>query len=126
MRNFQKKGRLKYLIQSKLFLIFFGIVILAFIYSIFNFVGKTEEASRNRKIAENKIIELEKSKEKFNSDINKLKTEKGIEENIREKFGLAKEGENMILVVDDKSSSEVPKNTDSGGFFSWLKSLLRP
>jgi cell division protein FtsB len=125
MRNFQKKGRLKYLMQSKLFLIFFGIVILAFIYSIFNFVGKTEEASRNRKIAENKIIELEKSKEKFNSDINKLKTEKGIEENIREKFGLAKEGENMILVVDDKNSAEMTQEKDTGGFFFWLKNLFK-
>ena len=23
----------------------------------------------------------------------------------------------MILIIDDKNSSEIPKNTDSGGFF---------
>lgn len=125
MRSFQKSGKLKHLMQSKLFLIFLGIVILVFVFSVFSFMGKMEETSKNRKIAEDKITELEKSKEKLNSDITNLKTEKGVEENIRNKFGLAKEGENMILVVDDKSSSEVPKNTDSGGFFSWLKSLLQ-
>ena len=125
MRSFQKSGRLKRIIQSKTFLIFFGIVILAFIYSMFDFIGKMEETGKNRKIVEDKITELEKSKEKLNSDITKLKTEQGIEESIREKFGLAKEGENMILIIDDKNSSEIPKNTDSGGFFSWLKSLLQ-
>ena len=84
-----------------------------------------EETGKNRKIVEDKITELEKSKEKLNSDITKLKTEQGIEESIREKFGLAKEGENMILIIDDKNSSEIPKNTDSGGFFSFLKNLFK-
>lgn len=125
MRSFQKSGRLKRIIQSKTFLIFFGIVILAFIYSMFDFIGKMEETGKNRKIVEDKITELEKSKEKLNSDITKLKTEQGIEESIREKFGLAKEGENMILIIDDKNSSEIPKNTDSGGFFSFLKNLFK-
>ncbi|MCX6751693.1 MAG: septum formation initiator family protein [Candidatus Nomurabacteria bacterium] len=125
MRSFQKSEKLKHVMQSKLFLIFLGIVILVFVFSVFSFWGKMEETSKNKKIAEDKIAELEKSKEKLNSDIANLKTEKGVEENIRNKFGLAKEGENMILVVDDKSSSEVPKNTDSGGFFSWLKNLLQ-
>ena len=125
MRNFQKGGKLKHIMQSKPFLIFLGVIILAFIYSMFGFIGKMEETSKNREIVEDKVLELEKSREKLDSDITKLKTEKGIEENIREKFGLAKEGENMILVVEDKNLPEVPKNTDSGGFFSWLKSLLQ-
>lgn len=111
--------------QSKLFLIFLGIVILAFLYSMFSFVGRMEETSKNRKIVEDKIAELEKSKEKLNSDIAKLKTEQGIEENIREKFGLAKEGENMILVVDDKNTSQAGQNENSSGFFSWLKNLFK-
>lgn len=125
MRNFQKSGRLKHLMQSKLFLIFLGIVILAFFYSMFGFVIKMGETSKNRKIVEDKIIELEKSKEKLNSDINELKTDKGIEENIREKFGLAKEGENMILVIDDKNAPAITEEEDSEGFFSWLKGLFQ-
>ncbi len=125
MKNFQKGGKWKHIMQSKLFLMFLGVVILVFIYSMFGLVGKMEETSRNRKIAEDKITELEKSKEKLNSDISKLKTEQGVEENIREKFGLAKEGENMILVVDDKNSAQTGKTENSGGFFSWLKSLFQ-
>ncbi|OGI70994.1 hypothetical protein A3B84_02345 [Candidatus Nomurabacteria bacterium RIFCSPHIGHO2_02_FULL_35_13] len=125
MGNFQKSGRLRRIMQSNIFLIFLGIIILSFSFSMFSFMGKTEETIRNKKIIEDKITELEKSKEKLNSDIVKLKTEEGIEENIRDKFGLAKEGENMILITDDKKQTETQKEPDSGLFWSIIKSWLK-
>ncbi len=125
MRNFQKSGRLRHIMQSKFFLIFLGIIILSFFFNMFSFMAKMEETIRNRKIIENKIAELEKSKGKLNSDINKLKTEKGVEENIRDKFGLAKEGENMILVIDDKNLPEVQKKTNFSWFFSFFNNLFK-
>ncbi len=125
MRSFQKKGKLKYIMQSKLFLILLGIVILSFFFSMFGFMGKMEETSKNRKIIESKITELEKSKKELSSEIDKLKTEKGIEESIREKFGLAKEGENMIMITDDKSSEEIKKETDSPWFFSFFENFFK-
>jgi len=123
MRNFQKKGVLNQIIQSKFFLIFLGIMVLIFIYSTFSFMNKMEETKKNRQIVEDRIIELEKSKEKLNSEISKLKTDKGVEESIREKFGLAEEGENMIIVVDDKDKEEEKK--DSTGFFSIFKNWFK-
>jgi cell division protein FtsB len=123
MRNFQKKGMLNDIMQSKYFLIFLGIMVLIFIYSTFSFMNKMEETKKNRQIVEDRIIELEKSKEKLNSEISKLKTDKGVEESIREKFGLAEEGENMIIVVDDKDKKEIEKT--STGFFSIFKNWFK-
>ena len=125
MRSFQKRGKLRQVMQSKLFLIFLGVVIIVFSFSIFSFMNKMEETVKNKKIIEDKIAELEKSKEKLNSDIAKLRTESGIEENIREKFGLAKEGENMILIVDDKNSPQTQKPPDSPWFFSFFDNLFK-
>lgn len=125
MRSFQKGGRLRRVMQSNFFLIFLGIIILVFFFNVFSFMSKMKETRRNRETIEDKITELEKSKEKLNSEIIKLKTEKGVEENIREKFGLAKEGEDMIIIVEDKNSEKTEKEADSGGFFSWLKNLFQ-
>lgn len=125
MKNFKKRGRFENLMQSKPFLIFFGIIIIFFIFSMFGFMNKMEETRKNRKIAEDKIIELEKSKEKLNTEISKLKTEKGVEESIREKFGLAKEGEDMILVIDDKNTPTEEKEANSSGFFDFFKNLFK-
>ena len=86
---------------------------------------KMEETKKNRQIVEDKISELEKSKEKLNADLKKLDTQEGTEENIREKFGLAKEGENMVLIVEDKNNKEGAKESDSSGFFSIIKSWFK-
>ena len=105
--------------HSKPVLLFLAILLLIFSFGVIGFMGKMQLTIENRKIAENKLISLEKEKEKLSSDVAKLKSQDWVEESIRLKFGLAKEGEGVIVVVDDKNPPEPPKK-DSGGFFSFL------
>jgi len=119
MRNYHKKRGWKNILQSKPVLAVLSVVTLVFAFEVVGFMGKMEVTIENRKIVENKVAELEKQKEQLSSDIFKLKTQSGIEDSIREKFGLAKEGENIIIIMDDKN----PPNTEETppeGFFSHL------
>lgn len=111
--------------QTKYFLIFLGIILLVFIFNMFSFMDKMIETHKNKKLAEERIIKLEESREKFSMEINKLKTEKGIEENLREKFGVAKEGENMILIIEDKKEENIENNVNSYNFFSVFKDWFK-
>ena len=124
MRNFQEKIGIRHIMQSRLILVFLGVIILVFAWSVIQLVSKAEETAKNKNIAEDKIAELQKGKEKLSSDIAKFQTEKGIEENIREKFGLAKEGENMIVIIEDKNLPE-KEEVESNGFFSFLKNWFK-
>jgi len=124
MRNFQEKRGIRHIMQSRLILVFLGVIILVFAWSVIQLVSKAEETAKNKNIAEDKIVELQKGKEKLSSDIAKFQTEKGIEENIREKFGLAKEGENMIVIIEDKNLPE-KEEVESNGFFSFLKNWFK-
>jgi len=121
MRDFQKKWGFKLFMQSKIFLVFMGIIILFFSYNMFGLMSKMKETRRNKQVAEEKLALLEKSKEKLSSDIVKLNTEKGVEESIREKFGLAKEGEEMVLIVEEKKSENTEGTQKSDSFFSFFK-----
>ncbi len=125
MISFQKSGKWRKITQSKFFLVFLGLVIAAFVYNLIGLSKKMEETIKNKKIVEDKITELGNSKDKLSSDISKLKTNEGVEANIREKFGLAKEGEGMVVIVDDKNSDNPPKIPNSSGFFSFLKNLFK-
>ncbi|MFA6076853.1 MAG: septum formation initiator family protein [Candidatus Paceibacterota bacterium] len=119
MKNFQKKRGLRNIFHSKPVLIFLGILVLIFAWGVLGFMERTRMTIENRKIAESKVAELEKEKEKLSSDIEKLKSQDGVEESIRSKFGLAKEGEGMIVIVEDKNKPEVAPNS-SDGFFPFL------
>ena len=69
-------------------------------------------------------MDLQKQKDKLSASISDLKTENGVEENIREKFGLVKEGENVIIVVDDKNKIPTPE-TKTSTFFSSVRNWFK-
>ena len=108
------------MIESWPVLIFLFILLLFFAWGVVGLMSRVYQTRENRKIAENKLAELTKKKEIFTADVAKLGSEKGIEESIRERFPVVKEGEGLIVVVDEKNPPEVEENS-SGGFFSFLK-----
>lgn len=124
MRNFQEKKNFRKIMHSKIVLIILGVLVLLFIYNVIKLANKAVDTKRNREIAEKKIAELQIQKEELTKEIEKLSTEKGIEEDIREKFGLGKEGEGMIVIVDDESKNNNLSEEKSGGFFIFLKKLF--
>lgn len=124
MRNFQEKGSKKFW-QSWPVLAILSALLLVFTWNVFVFGGKMQDTRDNRKNAENKLSQLQEQKEKLSNDIAKLNTEDGIEENIREKFGLVKEGEGMIVIVENEVVEEVPEPSKISSFFSFFKKLFR-
>jgi cell division protein FtsB len=124
MRSFQQKRGFKNVLNSRPVLVFLGVLVVFFAFGVIGFMGKLQLTEANRKNAENKVAELEKEKSTLTSDIAKLETKSGIEESIREKFGLAREGEKMIIIVDDKTLPKVPESPLQG-FFSIFKNWFK-
>ena len=123
MRNLKQKRGWKNILESKPFLIVLGLFVLFFAWNVLGFWNKMEETSKNKKIAEEKVTELEQQKEKLTSDINSLKTEEGKEQFFRENYGLAKDGEDTIVIVDDKNMKA--SAADSGGFWGFFKNWFK-
>jgi len=111
--------------RTKPALVFLAIVVVVFAWSAIGLVEKAMETAKNKNIAANKVADLQQQKEKLASDIGKLNTDRGIEESIREKFGWAKEGEKMIMVMDDKNPPAIDENAGKKDFFSFFKNLFK-
>lgn len=126
MRDFKRKKGIGKFFQSKLALFLLGVFIIFFAWNVFGFIGKMFETSKNRRIAEMKVVELKEMKEKLTEDINNLNTEKGQEESIREKFGFVKEGEEVIVIVEEKKEGENEEREERDGkFFNFLKNWFK-
>jgi len=111
--------------QSKPVLFILGVGILIFAWSVLGFWSKMQDTAKNKKIIEDKITALEQQKQKLSSDINNLNTDEGKEKIFRENFGLVKEGENEIVIVNDKNTIATPVQASSSGFFGFLKNLFK-
>jgi hypothetical protein len=85
---------------------------------IISFANKAKEAYKNRKIAEEKIFELNERKVKLENDLNELHTDLGKERVFRENYGLGRPGEKVIVVLDQAPSGEsigTPENPTRSG-----------
>lgn len=125
MRNFQHKKGWKYIIESKPVLLLLSVVVLFFAWNVFNFWSRMQETTQNKKIAEEKVSSLKEQKEKLEADINSLNTNEGKEKLFRENYGLAKEGEGVITIIEDRNLSKNEADTNDSGFFSFLKNLFK-
>ncbi len=120
MRDFQHKRGWRNIVRSKPFLVLLGAVVALSAWSVKGFMVKMRLAEEKRQVAEIQLRELEDRKAQLSKDIANLETESGVEENIREKFGLAKDGEGLVIVVDDKEVEVVVEEADS-----WFEALWK-
>lgn len=123
MKDYQKNTSFKKFIYSRPVIILLFLLVIIFAYGIVGFWSKMQITKENRILAENRNHELTEEKNKLMLEIEKLKTDDGIEESIRSKFGLAKSGEGMIIVVDDKNI-DTTEEKESTGVWSFLKGLF--
>ncbi len=124
MRNFQQKRGWRNIIESWPVIILLCLFLAVFTWGVVGFMGKMSATRENRRVAENKLAELQSERTRLSTEIANLKTERGVEENIREKFGLGKEGEDLIVVVDDQTKP-VESPVEQGWFASFWDKLFK-
>ena len=67
---------------------------------------------------------LEREKTELEGDINNLSTARGIDEEIRNKFRVTKDGEGMIVLIDSPEISTTTEEENQKSFWSRLLNLF--
>ena len=97
-------------------------------YGVFSIVGKSLEASKQRKIAEAEATTLVAKQTQLKAQLDELKTPEGQEAAYREQFPVVSPGERVIVINDpdstasDRAASGVSES--KGGFWRFLRSLF--
>jgi len=101
-------------------LIFFG-------YKIIDLIKKNVETAHKKELILNQMNNLKERESSLSEEISKLNTEEGKEEIIREKYQVAKEGEKMVVIVDEEN--KVNSNTTGvktgHSFWNWIKNIFK-
>jgi len=102
MRKFEAKKQIKNRIYSKTTLIALLVLIILLSRGVFNIYLRNKESVIARDQAKMKVGELNARKQLLSNEIEKLNQDDGIEQEIREKFNVAKPGENVVLIIPDE------------------------
>lgn len=124
MAEFNRRNKYNFW-HSPLVLIVLFCVLILFIYNIIGLIEKERQTTEKKNIILSNIETLRNREKTLSNDIEKLKTEEGVEETIRDKYQVVKEGEKMVVIVDEeqKEASALPKEIKHG-FVEWIKGIF--
>ena len=126
MADFNRKNTYNFWHSPVALLALFCLLVL-FAYNMVGLISKERETSKKKELVLAQIDTLRSREKGISSDIAKLKTDEGVEETIREKYQVAKEGEKMVTIVDpEKSNTEIESESlETHSFWGWVKSLFK-
>lgn len=124
MAEFRNRKKVSNFLHSTPVLIaLFGLAIL-FAINIFDIAKKGIETERNKDIAYAKVEDLKENQLRLEADIERLDTPEGAEDAVRDKFRVVKEGEGLVVILDDKNA-ETPAPPERSGVWHFLQNLFR-
>ena len=105
MFDFYEKRKIKQWIYSWPFLVLLVVISVFLAHGVWGVYQQELQTRINKNQRLTHLKELEVRKSALQDEINRLSTERGIEEEIRQKFEVAKEGESVIVIVEPPNDS---------------------
>jgi len=115
MREFSQKRKFRRYLYSYPVLIFLLIILFFVVKGSFGVYQKYSFSKSELNKSNEELVVLEDQKTNIVAKVDRLGTETGIEKEIRSKFDVAKEGENLIVIVEDEVVAE--EVVEESGFF---------
>jgi len=121
MIDFQQKNKINKILYSKVTLVILFILIIFMFKAAYNIFIKNRINNENYSAIKKNYDSLISRKDMLDSEIARLNTEAGIEEEIRGRFSVAKPGETVVVIVNSNSGTITDSNAKNSGFW---KSIL--
>jgi len=114
------------LLYSKITIGFLVVVLLFIASAAWGVYGKYRETEENTENILHELAKLQEREAAVKNEIKRLSSERGVEEEIREKFGFIKRGEGVIVIVDSpfQSSDEFSRQNKNTTLASVWKSIV--
>lgn len=107
MLDFQQKRKVRSVMYHRVTLGVLSILVLVVLHSTWVVLKKERESENMKDISLTHVSELRQRSGDLQSKIDKLATVSGVEKEIRSKFSVAKDGENMVIVIPNNDSLQL-------------------
>ena len=115
MNEFEQKRRIRKILYSPLTLIPFTILLLFLMRGTWNIYEKNRSSSVELNASNDRLVKLQGRQTELNGMIGKLNTESGVEGEIRDRFQMAKAGEQEVVIVEpDKNQNSTTTSSEPG------------
>ena len=124
MLDFHEKRKLKNIVYSKPTAAVLFVLAILLSMSVFERYKAERETAAKRAERAAELAELESRAAVLDAHVQRLQSDRGIEEEIRDRFEVARQGEEVVVIVgaaDEPEDTTTPVHTEEvPGFFSRL------
>ena len=115
-----KKGKKNFIYSAPVVII---VVLVAFgiLHGTINAYEKMKESQRKRALAEAELQDLTGRFDSIQQRVDYLKTEKGVDDAIRTKYNVVKEGEEVFVIIDNQVETNQKAENRSVWTIFWSK-----
>jgi cell division protein FtsB len=129
MLDFRERSKMRRIVYAKPTILVLALLTLITARSAFGMYQKSKEAIAKRDKATAELQALKSRQEELDQDIARLGSERGQEEEIRDRFMVAKEGENVIIVADPEGTKTrhtvtVNEDENDSSFFNKMRNAV--
>lgn len=103
---------------------------ISFLISIFlvlgflGFLQKLNISNKNKKQEQSKLDFYENERKKIESRLAEIDSEEGKDRNVRENYNLAKDGEGLIVIVEEENIEAESDSKNNKSFFDFFKNIF--
>ena len=124
MREFQDKERRKRYLYSPIVLLLLSILVFFMAKGAASVMNKERESRAKVSELDKESQKLESRQKMLQANIGKLETEEGGIEEIRQKFNVTREGENVTIIVDNQEKLNTTSK-DATWYKKWWNAIIQ-
>ncbi len=127
MTYFKRTNIFKSILFSRGMALFIIFLIVFTGFGLFSIMGKSINASKDRKMAEATATELKAKEDDLSKKLAALQTADGQEAALREQFPVVKPGEHVVVITDQaepRTPSALETQASQKGFWNFLRGLF--
>ena len=111
MRDFQKRKKIRKILYSPIILLLLAIILVLLLRGVWSVYTKAYVSSKNLEQEHYEFDKLNERQAHLAASLEYLKTDQGIEGEIRNKFRVVKDGEFVAVIIDENASTTESKAT---------------
>jgi cell division protein FtsB len=100
------------------------VILLFVIRGTWSIYGKNRSSLEELNLAEDRLARLQEKETELSGMIKKLNTESGVEGEIRERFQMAKEGEQEVVIVEPPESEKTAGGSSESSFWQKIRGFF--
>ena len=116
MFDFHEKRKIRNIVYSKPVVFLLVLVSIFFAHSVYNRYTVAQDMQMKLEVRKIELKDLETRAQTLEARVLYLQNERGVEEELRNRFDVVKEGEQMVIFLDEKRGKGEPSARRPSGW----------